>query len=40
MFVIERALDAERYYVRIEWQGEATLSETGPHVFTAFTDQR
>ncbi|OGC03073.1 glycoside hydrolase family 65 [candidate division KSB1 bacterium RBG_16_48_16] len=31
--VIERSLDADRYFVEIEWKGRAGLDQVGPHSF-------
>ena len=31
--IIERTLDSTRYYVLLQWEGEATLEECGPHYF-------
>ena len=35
--VIERTIDATTYYVKLEWEGNATLTETAPHCFALAT---
>ena len=35
--VIERTLDSTRYYVSLQWEGNATLQENAPHHFTLTT---
>ena len=32
--LIERTLDNTRYYVHLQWEGQATLSQPSPHLFT------
>lgn len=34
---IERTVDETKYYVSLEWEGNATLKETAPHSFTLTT---
>ena len=35
--LIERTLDSTRYYVLLQWEGHATLSQPSPHHFTLST---
>lgn len=35
--IIERVIDDTRYYVNVEWEGNATLKETAAHCFTLST---
>ena len=36
--VIEHKLDATTYYINIRWEGNASLTETAPHLFVLTTD--
>lgn len=35
---IERTIDTTRYYVAVQWEGEAKLTQTAPHTFRLATD--
>ena len=35
--VIEHQIDSTRYYITLQWQGDATISESAPHHFTLST---
>ncbi len=37
--VIERIIDATTYYVKLQWEGQATITETGKHCFALKTDE-